>query len=91
METPVEYCAYCTPNTNGHEPDCPLHPDNSITKYNLRPIFVQYGWICPKCGAVYGPHVSECSRCCPAIRITCNVTGVAGVTWEGANEAKDCQ
>ena len=22
-----------------------------------------YGWICPKCGRVYGPFVQECSAC----------------------------
>lgn len=22
-----------------------------------------YGWICPKCGHVYAPHVNECSKC----------------------------
>ena len=21
------------------------------------------GWICPKCGSVYGPFVQECGRC----------------------------
>lgn len=23
----------------------------------------QQGWICPKCGCVYAPHVDECRRC----------------------------
>lgn len=23
-----------------------------------------YGWECPRCGAVYSPHVEECWRCC---------------------------
>ena len=22
-----------------------------------------YGWICPKCGRVYGPYVNECCAC----------------------------
>lgn len=22
-----------------------------------------YGWICPKCGNVYGPQVQECYKC----------------------------
>lgn len=22
-----------------------------------------YGWICPKCGNVYGPQIGECSKC----------------------------
>lgn len=22
-----------------------------------------YGWVCPKCGNVYGPNVLECHRC----------------------------
>jgi len=21
------------------------------------------GWICPKCGRVYGPHIAECAVC----------------------------
>lgn len=25
--------------------------------------YINYGWICPKCGAVYGPHISTCQRC----------------------------
>ena len=22
-----------------------------------------YGWVCPKCGMVYGPHIDECAAC----------------------------
>ena len=29
---------------------------NQVTGFN-------YGWICPKCGRVYGPHVQECYNC----------------------------
>jgi len=31
----------------------------------------QYGWVCPKCGAVYGPNVSSCLHCTPRVEITC--------------------
>lgn len=35
--------------------------------------FVPYqaGWVCPRCGSVYGPSVTECYRCSPPIKITC--------------------
>lgn len=23
------------------------------------------GWECPKCGAVYGPHIESCKHCVP--------------------------
>ena len=31
------------------------------------------GWICPKCGCVYGPAATECTRCNPPIeyKVTC--------------------
>jgi len=29
------------------------------------------GWVCPKCGAVYGPFVHECGRCNGPMEITC--------------------
>lgn len=29
------------------------------------------GWVCPKCGSVYGPNVSQCWRCNPHMTITC--------------------
>ena len=32
---------------------------------NKKQEIIQYqsGWICPKCGSVYGPSVRECYRC----------------------------
>ena len=28
----------------------------TTTSYNV-------GWICPKCGSVYGPNIQECCKC----------------------------
>lgn len=37
---------------------------NAKLNQTLRNTFAPYGpWICPKCGAVYGPEVKECWRC----------------------------
>ena len=37
--------------------------------------YYQQGWICPKCGSVYGPSVTECSRCNPPQGITVTFKG----------------
>lgn len=31
------------------------------------------GWVCPKCGSVYAPHMTECVRCNPTrkLEVTC--------------------
>lgn len=39
-----------------------------------KPTYYQTGWVCPKCGSVYGPMTTECSRCCPPLKITCGGT-----------------
>lgn len=49
------------------------------TDFNIEPILrkdhketsapMQYGWVCPKCGAVYGPSVRQCF--CSNNHITC--------------------
>ena len=44
-------------------PQCHYKPDNSITVTN-------YGWICPKCGAVLSPSIQECPYCTPH-KVTC--------------------
>jgi len=47
------------------------------TKPKQAPVFqsvpYQTGWVCPRCGSVYGPMHSECSRCNPPMKfeITC--------------------
>ena len=38
-----------------------LKPDNAVTNY---------GWICPKCGAVLSPSTQECPYCTPH-KVTC--------------------
>ena len=40
------------------EPETPSYPDITIPKKDT-PV----GWICPKCGRCYAPHVSGCSYC----------------------------
>ncbi len=58
----IENCPYCTPTTGGHDSNCPNNP-----RFQMGPLTpipeVPMGWICPKCGTVYGPHVNECWRC----------------------------
>lgn len=39
----------------------PTSPGSNIT-ITATP-FVQTGWICPKCGRVFAPFVSECHYC----------------------------
>ena len=42
---------------------------NAKLNQTLRKTFAPYGaWVCPKCGAVYGPGVTECCRCNPPIK-----------------------
>ena len=38
-----------------------FQPDNAVTNY---------GWICPKCGAVLSPSTNECPYCTP-YKVTC--------------------
>ena len=40
-----------------------FQPDHSVTVTN-------YGWICPKCGAVLSPSTQECPYC-TADKVTC--------------------
>ena len=29
------------------------------------------GWVCPKCGTVYGPFILSCWRCSEPLQVTC--------------------
>lgn len=42
-----------------------FQPDNAVTNY---------GWICPKCGAVLSPSTKECPYCTP-YKVTCGTIG----------------
>jgi uncharacterized OB-fold protein len=37
-------------------------------------IIQRYGWTCPKCGAVYAPFATECTRCNPPLLNSYTVT-----------------
>lgn len=49
--------------------DAPLTaaPSPTITPF-------QYGWICPKCGAVMAPNQTSCTFCVPVIDVTPTIT-----------------
>jgi len=34
-----------------------------------QPVPYQTGWVCPKCGSVYGPMHRECTRCNPPMKL----------------------
>ena len=44
-------------------------PDYSVTNY---------GWICPKCGAVLSPSTKECPYCTP-YKVTCGPDSVSSI------------
>lgn len=46
-------------------------PDYSVTVTN-------YGWICPKCGAVLSPSIQECPYCTP-YKVTCGPDSVSSI------------
>lgn len=46
-----------------------FQPDNAVTNY---------GWICPKCGAVLSPSTQECPYCTPHNKLTCGtISGIS--------------
>jgi predicted amidophosphoribosyltransferase len=59
-------------NTGDGDGIC-LSCKNKLNPNYIKPIYYQSGWICPKCGSVYGPGQNECIRCNPPIipQVTC--------------------
>lgn len=45
---------------------------NDLTASSISPAYsvTNYGWICPKCGAVLSPSTNECPYCTP-YKVTC--------------------
>lgn len=64
----------CTEKTNMTEDQIReelkrLLEENAKLSKILRSTFSPYdAWVCPKCGAVYGPGVTECCRCNPPLK-----------------------
>lgn len=51
--------------------DYVLPGSSGIPPSKLDPVYYPSGWVCPKCGSVYGPHVSTCWKCSAPVTITC--------------------
>jgi len=58
----------------------PVSEDDYLKATHVRKDMVEYilpynqaGWICPRCGSVYGPNQDECIRCNPPFipQVTC--------------------
>ena len=50
-------------------PEIPPHTEQSepVVTY---PVIYNSGWVCPKCGTVYAPHVQGCVKCNNPMEIT---------------------
>lgn len=49
-----------------------------VGHYEFHPAPGGYGWICPKCGRVYGPNTMECWGCNSPVPVTTGDTKWAG-------------
>ena len=43
-----------------------------IVREELGGRYLNYGWVCPKCGTCNGPFQACCSHCSPPPQVTCN-------------------
>lgn len=62
----TDKCPFCGKRYTSAGCDChaPYKQEKLITNPHN-------GWTCPKCGSVYAPFVSECSRCNGPLKVTC--------------------
>jgi hypothetical protein len=58
----------------------------------LYPFPQQQGWICPKCGSVYGPFHSECGRCNKPqkFEVTCSCDNSCTCSSESHCDGENC-
>ena len=57
-------------------------------KYEDVTLLEQTGWICPKCGGVFAPHVNYCMNCTPS-KVTCINLGGGNVSRTGIGTISD--
>lgn len=62
------YCFFKTPTGYCSQSYCVMEMEKTKRKSVQ---VLQYGWVCPKCGAVYSPNVSSCCHCTTPVEITC--------------------
>lgn len=68
-------CPRCFNLVTGGTKYCPNcgHDFNAPSNYTVDTLGNR-GWICPKCGKVFGPHVDECEYCNTPPTITYTTT-----------------
>lgn len=53
------------------KPTTTVTPTTTSTSQSVTTTYsFQYGWICPKCGAVMAPNQASCTFCVPTFNVT---------------------